>query len=49
MNARERHEVGLELIQVDIEGTVEAQAGGDRANHLGDEPVEMIKARARDI
>jgi hypothetical protein len=29
------HQVGLELIEVDIKCAIETQAGGDGADHLG--------------
>jgi len=44
-----RDEVRLELIQVDIEGTIESQAGGDRADHLGDEAVQMSVVGSRNV
>lgn len=49
VNTWKRHEVSLEVVQVDVEGTIETQAGGDRANNLGDETVEVIISRARDV
>jgi hypothetical protein len=42
VDTRVRHKVGLELVQVDIERTIEAQRRGDGANNLGDEAVEML-------
>jgi len=36
------HKVGLELVQIDIERTIEAQAGGDGADDLSDQAVEML-------
>ena len=29
MNARIRHQVGLEFIEIDVEGAVESEGGGD--------------------
>lgn len=49
VNTRVRHQVGLELVQVDIEGTVEAQTGRDRADHLSDQAVEMLVIWSRDV
>ena len=49
VNTRIRHQVGLELVQVDIQGTIETQAGGDGAHNLGNEAVEMLIIRAWDI
>ena len=42
VDTRVRHKVGLELVQIDIERTIEAQRRGDGANNLGDEAVEML-------
>jgi hypothetical protein len=49
MDTRVWHQVGLELVQVDIESTVEAQAGGDGADNLSNQTVEMLIVGARDI
>jgi hypothetical protein len=49
MNPWKRHEIGLELIQINVEGTIETQARGNRANNLGDKSVEVLIPRARDI
>ena|ERR1700712_5219407 len=35
MNTRIWDQVGLELIQVDIEGSIEAKTGSNRTNNLG--------------
>jgi hypothetical protein len=42
VDTRVRHKVGLELVQIDVERTIEAQRRGDGANNLGDEAVEML-------
>lgn len=49
VNSWKRHEVSLEFVQVDIKGTIEAQAGGKRANDLGGEPVKVFVTRAGDV
>lgn len=49
VNSRKRHQVCLKLIQIDVQSTIETQAGGDRANDLGDKTVEMVISRARDV
>lgn len=49
VNTRVRHQVGLELIQVDIERAIEAQAGSDGADNLSDEAVEMLIAGTRNV
>lgn len=43
------HQVGLELVQIDVESTVEAQRRGDGADNLGDQAVEVIEARTRNV
>ena len=35
------HQVGLELIEVDVEGAVKAKRGCDAGDNLGYEPVEV--------
>jgi hypothetical protein len=42
-------QVGLELVQVDVEGTVESEGGGDGADDLGDEAVEVVVGRTGDV
>ena len=41
MNPGVRHQVGLELRQVDVEGTVKSQRGSDGADDLTDETVKV--------
>lgn len=41
MDSGEGNQVGLELVQVDVEGSVESEGGGDGGYDLGDEPVEV--------
>ena len=35
------HQVGLELSQIDVEGTIEPEGGGDGGHDLSDQPVEV--------
>lgn len=49
VDTRIRHQVGLELGQINVEGTIEAQAGSDGADDLGDETVEVLVAGARNV
>lgn len=49
VDTRIRHQVGLELVQVDVERTVEAQGRGDGADNLGNEAVEMLVVGAGDV
>lgn len=44
MDTRVGDQVGLELVQVDVEGTIEAQRRGNGADDLGDQAVEMLIA-----
>merc|ERR1712061_737159 len=41
MDPRVGHQVGLELSEVNIEGTVEPQRSCDRGNNLSDQPVQV--------
>ena len=41
VDARIRHQVGLELGQVDVQGAVEAQRGRDGGDDLADQPVQV--------
>jgi hypothetical protein len=36
------HQVGLELVQINIERTIETQAGGDGADNLSNQAVQML-------
>ena len=45
----EGHQVGLELVQVDVEGTVEAKRSRDGGNNLSDETVQVGEAWGRDV
>lgn len=49
MDTRVRDQVGLELVQVDVQGTVKAQTGGDGADNLSDQAVQVLIAGTRDI
>jgi hypothetical protein len=42
VDTRVRHKVGLELVEINIERTVEAQTGGNRADNLSNQAVEML-------
>jgi hypothetical protein len=49
VNTRVWHQVGLELVQIDVESPVEAQAGGDGADDLSNQAVEMFVVGTGDI
>ena len=39
-----RNEIGLEFVQVDVEGSIESQRSGDGRNDLGDDSVEVLES-----
>lgn len=39
----------MEFVEVNVQGTVEAQARSDRADNLSDETVEVVITRTRNI
>ena len=41
MDPRIRHQVGLELGDVDVQGTIEPEGGSERGDDLRDEPVQV--------
>lgn len=49
VDPRERDQVRLELVQIDVQGAIESEARRDGADDLGNEAVEMLVARARDV
>ena len=49
MDARVWDQVGLELVQIDVESSVEAQTGGDGADNLGDQAVQVLVVGTRDV
>lgn len=49
MDSGVRNQVGLELVKVDVERTVESQRGGDGGNNLGDHSVEVLEGGSRNI
>lgn len=42
VDARVGHKVGLELVQINVERTIESQRRGDGADDLGNEAVEVL-------
>jgi hypothetical protein len=49
VDTRVWHQVGLELVQIDVESSVETQTGGDGANNLSNQAVEMLIVGTRDV
>ena len=49
MNTRVGDQVGLELIEVNIQSSVKPEAGRDGGDDLGNEPVEVGVGRPRDV
>jgi len=44
VNPGERYQVGLELVQIDVEGTPESERRCDRGHNLSDQPVQVGEA-----
>lgn len=42
VDTRVRDQVGLELVQIDVQRTIESQRRGDRADNLSYQAVEML-------
>jgi hypothetical protein len=42
VNSRVRDQVGLELVEIDVESTVESERRGDGADNLGDKTVQVL-------
>jgi hypothetical protein len=42
-------QIGLELVQINVERTIESQRGCDGADNLGNQTVEVLVVRPRDI
>jgi len=49
VDTRVWHKVGLELVQVHVESSIETQAGGDGADNLSDQAVEMLIVGAGNV
>src|SRR5262249_40071895 len=49
VDARVGHKVGLELVEIDVEGTVKSERRCNGADDLGDQTVEMLVRRPRNV
>jgi hypothetical protein len=49
MDSWVRNQVRLELVQIHIQGAIEAEGRRDRGDDLGDQSVQVLERRARDI
>ena len=49
MDAGEWNQVGLELVEIDVQRAIESQGSSDRRNDLGDQPVQVRKTGRRDV
>ena len=49
VDTRERNQVGLELVEIDVKSTIETEGRGDGRNDLGDQAVQVLVARTRNI
>jgi hypothetical protein len=44
-----RNQVRLELVQIDVQGTIKTKRGCDRRDDLGDQAVQVLERGARDV
>jgi hypothetical protein len=44
-----RHKVSLELIEIDVQGTIETERGGNAGDNLCNESVQVDERWSRDI
>lgn len=44
-----RHKVSLELVQIDVQASIESKGGGDTRNDLSDDSVQVGEARGGDV
>lgn len=49
VNTRVGNQVGLELVQIDVEGTVEAEGRGDGRDNLSDQAVQVLVTRPGNV
>lgn len=49
MDTRVGYQVGLELVQIDVQSPVESEGGSDGADNLGDQAVQVIKVGPRNV
>jgi hypothetical protein len=49
MDTGVRNQVSLELIEIDIERTIESQGGSNRRDNLGNQSVEVFKRRTGNV
>lgn len=49
MDTRVRHQIGLELVEIYVESTIEPQRRGDRTDDLSNQTVQVVVARTGDI
>lgn len=49
MDTRVWYKVGLKLVQINVESTVKSQRGGDRADNLSNETVQVLVVGPWDI
>jgi hypothetical protein len=49
VDARIWDQVSLELVEIDVESAIEAERRGDGADNLGDQAIQVIVRRARDV
>lgn len=48
VNTGERNQVGLELVQINVQRTIESERSGDGGNNLGNKTVQIREAWCSD-
>ena len=43
MDSWVRNQIGLELVQINVQGTIESEGAGNRGDDLSDESVQMLE------
>ena len=49
VNTREGNQVGLELVQIDVKGTIESKGSSDGRDDLSDKTVKVSEARVSNV
>ena len=49
MDPRERNQVGLELIQINVQGSIKSEGSRDGRDDLGDETIEVSEAGVSNV
>lgn len=49
VNSWVRNQVSLELVEIDVQSTIETKRRGNRADNLSNQSVKMLERRTRDV